>query len=483
MMRSNQPLFFPSRYRVCVPLQAVIISVTPLLAILLASRILPPELGRILLAGLFAFQLCFELRHGERNFLLSPAFLLAFVVLMAFSIMPNFFHQVLGWFDPLEVPSDENLYLALPRLVVMSYFGSQAESWILTFSAVGLTLHASIRILCGNAIENSPATGIGRDYYRTFMLAFSALFTTLFIFQTQTVFFSSSMTAFFQTFFGPIQSFVLLFLLHLEMSRKQSYRIRVLLLFCAAVVAMVLAKQFKVPILMILSAIIYYIATVQISFRRVISTILLCVFLFVFILQLVGIVRDQGHGNIEKFHRLSAEKLSALFISKVVWRQTETGFCFNNVLRSHADDDFNIAKQTFWLKILVPRVLWPEKPNFSQGAEYAVNYCKMPTLTSHSASITLLGQPVIEGGVPGLLVHGSILLFFLGGATALAFRRPGLTRVVVFALLPWWIDFDQDFALYFGNIVKFGLCITPLMLISSVSLKQRSISSAGRLGY
>ena len=56
---------------------------------------------------------------------------------MAFSIMPNFLHHVLGWFDPLEVASDENLYLALPRLIVFSYFGSQAESWILTFSAVG----------------------------------------------------------------------------------------------------------------------------------------------------------------------------------------------------------------------------------------------------------------------------------------------------------------------------------------------------------
>lgn len=482
MMRSNQQLFSPSRYRVCVPLQAVIISVTSLLAISLACRILPPELGRVALAGLFALQLCFEVRRGERNFWLSPAFLLAFAVLMAFSIIPSFLHQVLSWFDPLEVPSDDNLYLALPRLIIISYFGSQAESWILTFSAVGLTLHALIRTLCGNAVEKSPATGVGRDYYRTLMFAFSALFTTLFILQTQTVFLSSSMTAFFQTFFGPIQSFVLLFLLHLEMSRKQSHLIGVLLLFCAAVVAMVLAKQFKVPILMVLSAIIYHIATVQISFRRVISTILFCVFLFVFILQMVGIARDKGHGNIEKFQRLSAEKVSALFISKVVWRQTETGFCLNNVLRSHADDDFNVVKQTFWLKILVPRVLWPEKPNFSQGAEYAVDYCKMPTLTSHSASITLLGQPVIKGGVPGLLIHGSVLLFFLGGATALAFRRPGLTRVVIFALLPWWIDFDQDFALYFGNIVKFGLCITPLMLISSVSLKQRSISSAGRLG-
>lgn len=211
MIKSNQPLFSPSRYRVCVPLQAVIISVTSLLAMSLAFRILPPELGRVALAGLFALQLGFELRRGERNFLLSPAFLLAFVVLMAFSIIPSFLHQVLSWFDPLEVPSNDNLYLALPRLIIISYFGSQAESWILTFSAVVLTLHALIRTLCGNAIENSPATGIGRDYYRTFMFAFSALFTTLFIFQTQTVFFSSSMTALFQTFFRPDSVFRLAF--------------------------------------------------------------------------------------------------------------------------------------------------------------------------------------------------------------------------------------------------------------------------------
>ena len=241
--RSNQPLFSPSRYRVCAiagrnnrcHLSA---------GDLLASRILPPQLGRIALAGLFAFQLCFELRHGERDFLLSPAFLLAFLVLMAFSIIPSFLYQVLSWFDPLEVPSDDNLYLALPRLIIISYFGSQAESWILTFSAVGLTLHALIRILCGNAIENSPAIGTGRDYYRTLCSRFQHYLQPFYLSDADCV-----LQLVDDGFLSDVFRLNSVFRLAVSASFRDEQKNNLIVLgccfFCAAVVAMVLAKQFR----------------------------------------------------------------------------------------------------------------------------------------------------------------------------------------------------------------------------------------------
>ena len=136
----------------------------------------------------------------------------------------------------------------------------------------------------------------------------------------------------------------------------------------------------------------------------------------------------------------------------------------------------------FWLKILIPRAFWAEKPNFSLGAEYAIKYCGLRPQSLHSASITLLGQPVVHGGIEGLLIHGLIIFFGLGGITILALKKPGLVRVVVFALLPWWIDFDQDFALYIGNIIKFILIMSPFILFLSCKFWHRIGETSGSPG-
>jgi len=37
--------------------------------------------------------------------------------------------------------------------------------------------------------------------------------------------------------------------------------------------------------------------------------------------------------------------------------------------------------------------------------------------------------------------------------------------LTVVALLPWWIDFDQDFVLYVANLVKFFLIMLPMIFI------------------
>ena len=167
------------------------------------------------------------------------------------------------------------------------------------------------------------------------------------------------------------------------------------------------------------------------------------------------------------------QTITAVLASKLVWRQVETGYCFDNVLRAHRNEKFKYSQQAFWLDILVPRILWSDKPNFSLGRKYARDYCNLEGISNHSSSITLLGQPVINGGILGLILHGTILAAALGAATAISYVAPGLPRIVVFALLPWWIDFDQDFALYLGNIVKFGLLMAPFIIFTSQHMGRR----------
>ena len=89
----------------------------------------------------------------------------------------------------------------------------------------------------------------------------------------------------------------------------------------------------------------------------------------------------------------------------------------------------------------------------------------MPKSGKHSASITMLGQPVIKGGITGMFFHGAVLLFLLGGL-GIAFRYAGGPGLITnFSLLPWWVDFDQDFTMYVGNLVKVSIVIIPIVMI------------------
>jgi len=50
-------------------------------------------------------------------------------------------------------------------------------------------------------------------------------------------------------------------------------------------------------------------------------------------------------------------------------------------------------------------------------------------------------------------------------------NRTGLSTAFVVALLPWVIDFDQDFAMYVANAVKFSLVMA--FLIAPIALFER----------
>jgi len=144
---------------------------------------------------------------------------------------------------------------------------------------------------------------------------------------------------------------------------------------------------------------------------------------------------------------------------KIVLRQGDTVFCLNFVQRQPADGE----SPFYMFGALVPRVLWPDKPSLSNGGDYARRYCGMGNTVHHSASVTLLGEPLARAGGWGMVVAGAIMTILFASVTW-AVRRGGRAQIVVFALAPYVIDFDQLFGMYLALLIR-GVMVASVVLI------------------
>lgn len=89
---------------------------------------------------------------------------------------------------------------------------------------------------------------------------------------------------------------------------------------------------------------------------------------------------------------------------------------------------------------IVPRALWSEKPILSRGSEYAEKYCNQvgAAKLQHSESITLLGKPLLNGGILGIIiVQLCITIFFFIATNSLGSRQP-VQIIFVAAYCPGW---------------------------------------------
>ncbi len=150
---------------------------------------------------------------------------------------------------------------------------------------------------------------------------------------------------------------------------------------------------------------------------------------------------------------------------KLLWRQTVSAWCLEEARNRHWEADGTGSYRNL-VSGLVPRFLWADKPNLSRGAYYAVEYCRQQVTPSkpHSEALTLLAEPLMEGGREGLFVGEAILLAFLGAATWLMFRLGPAGLVSGIAMLPWLTGVEQHMSYYLANCVKMALFILPFAL-------------------
>ena len=155
--------------------------------------------------------------------------------------------------------------------------------------------------------------------------------------------------------------------------------------------------------------------------------------------------------------------------AKTVVRQAETVDCLTGAMRARLSAGGEQSSSLYFMAGLVPRVLWPDKPNLSISGKTIISYCHPsaePNLrTDHSASGTLLWEPVAFAGISGQITAQTLTFAILIVLSRLWLNGGPYAAAGVLALTPWTIDFDQHFALYIANLTKAGLVISVSLFL------------------
>ena len=429
---------------------------------------LPAVVVRYLFLATFLFQLALQLSRRDVSFLKSPALLFAAVSGFGYSVIPAgvIFIMENGYLPTVVLDS---LQTIISKPSWLTYFGHQSELFVLAFAAGLLSVHGVVQTNLNNHAPPRPIplTPIMENALAGASLILSA-FTALAIASDSSDIAVGLIT---RTVAPPLHAVILLLLTHQYLTKRINLP-RLLAVLIVAVACLIWQQQAKIPFFIIVSIGLYAACVRRISTKHMLAMIIGICVSFVLIMQIAQTLRNPAASIAS--NDLPAIKIAVEVIyQKAIWRQVGTGNCLRGVVERHRDNSFPEGDHLFWARALVPRVLWPNKENLSLGSQYAIDYCGSPVNQQHSASITLLGQPIIKTGELGLLLHAGILLAGIGVLTSISQRSHGLWTAYVMSLLPWWIDFDQDFALYVAHIVKFSL-IMGLILIPIVFITKRN---------
>jgi hypothetical protein len=227
-----------------------------------------------------------------------------------------------------------------------------------------------------------------------------------------------------------------------------------------ALLAMIVSGLAAVAVHIFIGATLLFLLRCKIQPKK----LLLSLGMTVLIIPAAILITSISRGEVKNASSVSAiaEYAVAKLTSKLIFRQTTSGHCLSGIYKNH-----RFAESTnplFFISAIVPRGLWPEKPILSRGSEYAEKYCGQggATKQKHSESITLLGEPLLNGGILGVVVAQLCIAVFFYIATNLLLSGQPVRIIFVVALLPWLATFEQHFAEYFGNLVKVTIIMLPV---------------------
>lgn len=393
-------------------------------------------------------------RDRDGTLCVSPAFVLSAIVIVFFSIVPYVINVLV--IEP-RIASGAWVHLMKPWLP--EFFGSAAEIIIVAFAAAGLLVHhlTTFAVPAFRAPQRVASAMLDKLAIVTVVgLAVALPAVTL------ATSFSGFVFSQLWTFYPPVQSLLLILLTHRHKTVNTLSPVSLALLYAAAVIPLAAFGQGKIPFLMLVAALGYYLSFGLPSAKRLLIFVSLVVAVFVVFIPISDSIRFSKF--MEPDRVVVNRSFGSYMLRKIYVRQADTGSCLKAVIAQHGAEPFDLGRQFFWAEAMIPRALWPEKPNLSLGTYYSAKYCLTDPSEGNSASITLLGQPVIIGGMSGLALNGGLLLVLLGALTLTTRRSGGLGRIAITALLPWWIDFDQDFAMYVANLAKFALAMAPILI-------------------
>lgn len=458
------------------------IAVSTIFAALAGGDFLGP--ARFAAMAALVLQVIVELYERRSRFLTSPLFLLSFITATFFSFVQGLWGRFITDF---KGSLWGNRYYFPPGEEFTVYVDSMAEQIVLAFAMICLVVYF-ISSQNGNKykITNTLNENKKLNFVPFLFIALAITITILNCILFYLNYYKGSTSPYyFQILFAtpPLISACLFYLVRSAAGGGFAFKMAVGLTAVVTVAGLAYVHEGKLVILISGMLIFYAIRLWNPSPARIIPVAAGALVLGLILLQTTQAIRVPSASifvtNPNDGLDTKARMLSVL-AWKLVWRQTDTGACFRNVVRAHSDQPLTPSRQLFWLKGLVPRVIWSEKPSLSLGRIYASRYCGVPEnqVGVHSASITLLGQPMIQGGMIGLFLHVGLLLLVLAAIERLNADPRTLPAMMTAAMLPWLIDFDQDFALYVANAVKFGIVI-GVPMVAGVMIENRRRPAPG----
>jgi hypothetical protein len=274
---------------------------------------------------------------------------------------------------------------------------------------------------------------------------------------------------------APLISVSLASLTYLAGVRGSVYRKVALIAGFFAIAALMSTLTVKAAVFILAACILLYVVVTRPRLFKVISALALLVVFLIASLTFLQFGRSLLKGI--------TPPLVSSVVSKVIIRQTTSGMCLQKVMDKH----WGKAPQQspyYFAAAIVPRVLWPQKPALSRGHEFNIKYCSPNTNPDqiNDLSVTLAGEPIIEAGVLGLVTAQLFLAIGLVVVTVGFLKFSVLGYISMAALLPWLVDFDANFSLYFANSVKMFLIMLPsLILIYFMMGKDRRAMSVSGL--
>jgi hypothetical protein len=415
-------------------------------------ELLPIALARLGAVVVLAAQIHQERKSGDSQFLTSPLFLLGTIALVFYSI-------ILGVSD--------TSFPGLPFDNLDTVYGSAAERMFVIF---GLCCIAAHSLVAGQgAVKPVQAQAISGDKKIYLFTAIALIVSLVNVVNFLSLESGGLHITDIRSVAPALLSFCLVYLVYLSLAARGRQKMLIFLVVALTIAALFFIHEGKKPVFMALAGLWYWLRLKNVPLKHLTAVGVVVVLALMLAVQIIQIIRVPATSLVEsRAHKKNPMEMFNMIVrAKVVLRQTETRHCFNKVVESHGDQPFAVSKQLFWLQGLVPRVVWPEKPALSSGRDYTTDYCGYKSNFVHTASISLLGQPYILGGWLGLVVHGGILIACLGGVAWLGRNPRSITTVACVAMLPWLIDFDQEFALFVANAVKFFLAMLPLIFLAT----------------
>lgn len=385
---------------------------------------------------------------------LSPALLIALLTLVFYVVCP--------WIFLLTGPLNQ-----APRVWYdqwISYNGSHAEYLLLQFSA--LFLFVSTLGRAPRSGRNAFAIPEDAAVRRTAIRVSLALAVAATLFKTVDAYgvlpSGIPFTGLIWTAAAPLTFFGLsVAVLYASVDTDRVF-LSVVAAASACIAPNLLIDIARLPISLILFLVLGVLVVRKFPHRRLIMGGLTFVIVIVALTAASATYRNLQHHNSEPLSKIFVSKIA----SKVLLRQTISAWCLEQARQEHWNAE-PVGSYINLLAGLVPRAIWPDKPDLSRGSYYAVRYCKerVEPNNPHSEALTLLAEPIIERGREGHFAGEALIVAFIAIATIGMFRTGSVGIATGTAMLPWLTGVEQHLSYYLATCVKMFLFMLPFALI------------------